>query len=81
MRQAHYDGLDAEMSKLVDQSDALVAVMVALGFGMRRRVDKENNLLPFTKDQLLEGLNKKNHEANPYRPHSNNTEGQTEVQG
>lgn len=81
MRQAHYDDLDAEMSKLVEQSDALVAVMVALGFGMRRRVDKENNLLPFTKAQLLEGLNKKNHEANPYRPHSNNTEGQTEVEG
>jgi len=81
MRQAHYDGLDAAMSKLVEQSDALVSVMVDLGFGMRVKKGENDEPLPFTKAQLLEGLNKKNHEANPYRPHSNNTEGQAEVEG
>ena len=81
-RQAHYDALDAEVERIVSENQPLADLMVSLGFGMRAMKDKDTGeVVPFSLARLIEGINNKNHEANPYRPHSNNTEGQTEVEG
>jgi len=81
-RQAHYDAQDAEVERIVSENRPLADLLVSLGYGMRATKDKETGeVLPFTLARLIEGINTKNHEANPYRPHSNNTEGQTEVEG
>ena len=81
-RQAHYDGLDAEVERIVSENQPLADLLVSLGFGMRALKDKTTgDVVPFSLARLIEGINNKNHEANPYRPHSNNTEGQTEVEG
>ena len=82
-RQAHYDALDAEMKQLVEDNMGLASVIVALGYGMRATKDKETGEpIPFTVERLLEGLNNKNHEANPYTPTTtNNKDAPTEVEG
>ena len=81
-RQAHYDALDAEVERIISENRPLADLMVSLGFGMRALKDKTTGeVVPFSLARLIEGINNKNHEANPYRPHSNNTEGQTEVEG
>lgn len=81
-RQAHFDALDAEVERIVSENQPLADLIVSLGFGMRVTKDKDSGeVVPFSLARLIEGINNKNHEANPYRPHSNNTEGQTEVEG
>lgn len=81
-RQAHYDAQDAEVERIVSENRDLADLLVSLGFGMRALKDKTTGeAVPFSLARLIEGINNKNHEANPYRPHSNNTEGQTEVEG
>jgi len=81
-RQAHYDAEDAKVERIVSENRELADLLVVLGFGMRALKDKTTGeVVPFSLARLIEGINNKNHEANPYRPHSNNTEGQTEVEG
>ncbi len=82
-RQAHYDGLDAEMKQLVEDNMGLASVIVALGYGMRATKDKDTGEpIPFSVERLLEGLNNKNHEANPYTATTTPSKGASpEVEG
>lgn len=82
-RQAHYDALDAEVERIVSENRGLADLLVSLGFGMRALKDKTTGeVVPFSLARLTEGINNKNHEANPYTPTTTpSKDASTEVEG